>query len=130
MAGFSDYLEAQVLNHCFRNVSYTPPSTVYLALFTVAPADDGTGGTEISAGDYTRKAVTFSAATVGSTSNSGTITFAASAASAWGTIVAAAVYDASTSGNMMTSGPVSPALVIGVGSPVVINVGELAVTLD
>ena len=49
MAGFSDYLENKVLEHVFENSAYTAPSTLYAALFTVAPSDTG-GGTEVSGG--------------------------------------------------------------------------------
>ena len=37
MAGFSDYLEDKVLDHVFGGTAYTAPSTLYVALYTVAP---------------------------------------------------------------------------------------------
>ncbi len=58
MAGFSDYLENKVLEHVFENSAYTAPSTLYAALFTVAPSDTG-GGTEVSGGGYVRKTAAF-----------------------------------------------------------------------
>ena len=45
---FSDYLENKILAHTFSGTTFTPASTLYLALYTVAPSDDGTGGTEVS----------------------------------------------------------------------------------
>ena len=51
MAGFSDYLEDKVLDHVFGGNAYTAPSTLYVALYTVAPTDTG-GGTEVSGGAY------------------------------------------------------------------------------
>jgi hypothetical protein len=50
MAGFSDYLEDKVLDHVFGGNAYTAPSTLYVALYTVAPSDTG-GGTEVSGGE-------------------------------------------------------------------------------
>ena len=49
MAGFSDYLEDKVLDRVFGGNAYTAPSTLYVALYTVAPTDTG-GGTEVSGG--------------------------------------------------------------------------------
>ena len=54
MAGFSDYLEDKVLDHVFGGTAYTAPSTLYVALYTVAPTDTG-GGTEVSGGGYEEK---------------------------------------------------------------------------
>ena len=53
MAAFSDYLENKVLGHVFGGTAYTAPSTLYVALYTVAPSDTG-GGTEVSGGGYAR----------------------------------------------------------------------------
>ena len=39
MSGFTDYLEDALLKHVFTNTAYTSPTTVYAALFTVAPSD-------------------------------------------------------------------------------------------
>ena len=58
MAGFSDYLEDKVLDHVFGGNAYTAPSTLYVALYTVAPTDTG-GGTEVSGGAYARQTATF-----------------------------------------------------------------------
>ena len=54
MAGFSDYLEDKVLDHVFGGTAYTAPTTLYVALYTVAPTDTG-GGTEVSGGAYARQ---------------------------------------------------------------------------
>ena len=50
---FSDYLEDKVLDHVFGGNAYCS-STLYVALFTVAPSDTG-GGTEVSGGAYASK---------------------------------------------------------------------------
>ena len=55
---FSDYLEDKVLEHVFGGNAFTAPSTLYVALFTVAPSDTG-GGTEVSGGAYARQTATF-----------------------------------------------------------------------
>ena len=47
MSGFSDYLEDKVLEHVFGG-TFTTPSALYVALYTVAPSDTG-GGTKFLA---------------------------------------------------------------------------------
>jgi len=44
---FTTFLENEVLDHVFRNAAYTPPSTVYIGLYTSATGAGGTG-TEVS----------------------------------------------------------------------------------
>lgn len=102
MAGsFSDYLEDKVLKHVFTNTAYTAPSTLYVGLYTVAPTDAG-GGTEVSGGSYARQTGTFTVSGSNPTqaANSAAVEFPTASAN-WGTIVAAAVFDASSGGNML-----------------------------
>jgi hypothetical protein len=80
-----------------------PDDSVYLALFTVAPAEDGTGGTEVSGGAYARQSISMAAAStasgVSSKTNDTQILFP-TATAAWGTIVAYGVMSAVTGGSM------------------------------
>ena len=104
MAGsFSDYLEDKVLKHVFTNTAYTAPTTLYVGLFTVAPTDAG-GGTEVSTSgtNYARQSMAFTVSGTSPTqaANSSAVEWG-TAASSWGTIVAAAVFDASSGGNML-----------------------------
>ncbi len=76
----------------------------YMALFTVAGADDGTGFTEVTGGFYSRVNVTSSwASATGSApstkTNNAIITFP-TATGSWGTVVAWGLYDAATVGNL------------------------------
>ena len=99
MSGKSNYLETQLLNHVLRNTAYSPPTTVYVALFTVAPDETG-GGTEVTGGIYARQPVTFSAPAPDSCSNTTDVTFP-TATLDWGTVVAFALFDQSSGGNML-----------------------------
>ena len=60
MAGFTDYLEDKIMKHVFTNTSFTSPTTLYAALYTVAPSDTG-GGTEVSTSGtaYARQTMAF-----------------------------------------------------------------------
>lgn len=118
MAALTDYLENKLVDWLLRGQTFTPPATVWVALFTAAPSDTG-GGTEVTGGSYARVSIASSLAnwagtqaaastvassgTSGTTSNNGAITFPAPTA-AWGTVVAYGVFDASTAGNLLFYG--------------------------
>ena len=131
MAGsFSDYLEDKVMKHVFTNTSYTSPSSLYVGLFTVAPTDAG-GGTEVSGNAYARTSATFSVSGTSPTtaSNSANVEFP-TATGSWGTVVAAAIFDASTSGNMLSWADLTTSKAVGNGDVFRFATGNLAVTLS
>jgi hypothetical protein len=126
MAGnLSDYLENKVLDHILGTTSYTMP-TVFLALYTVAPTDS-TAGTEVSGGSYTRKAVAFSAASSGAATNSANIDFAGMPTA---TVVAVAVCDASTSGNILIYGSLASNRSVTDGDTLRISSGDLSISIN
>lgn len=115
-ASATDYLENKLIDHIFRGVAYTAPSTLYIALQTTT-CTDSSAGTEVSGGSYARVAITSnttnwastggattttnpSAGTGGTTSNNAAIVFPSPTAN-WGTIVSMSVTDASSSGNTL-----------------------------
>lgn len=133
MGSKSDYLELKVLDHILGGGDYARPATVYIALFNVSPSDAG-GGTEVSGPSYARKSVTnnatnFPAAAAGSKSNGTQISFA-QATGSWGTVVAFAIFDASTAGNMLYWGAISPSKTFDNGDTAVFEVGDLVITED
>jgi len=128
MAEFTDYYENKIIDHMLRNQAFTPPTTVYLALFTSAPSDAG-GGTEVSGGSYARQSVTLSAASGGASSNSADITFPQATAD-WGTITHCALMDAATAGNMLMWTALDASKTVNNGDTFKINTGDLDVTVD
>ena len=128
MAEFSDFLENKIIDHLLRNQAYTPPATVYVALFTTATNDAG-GGTEVSGGAYARQAVTLSAASGGASSNSAAITFPQATAD-WGTVTHLALMDALTLGNMLMHTILDASKTINNGDTFKINVGDLDITVE
>lgn len=130
MAGsFTDYLEDALLKHVFTNTAYTSPSAVYLGLFTVAPTDTG-GGTELSGSGYARQAITFSVSGTDPTlaTNSSAIEFP-TATGSWGTLVAVAVFDALTTGNMLAWADLASSRTVGSGDIFRIPANDLDITL-
>ena len=130
MAGsFTDYLEDKILKHVFTNVAYTSPTTLYVGLFTTAPTDAG-GGTEITGMGYARKTATFTVSGTGTlATNTSAIDFDA-ATGTWGTIVAIAIFDAITSGNMIAWADLTVNKTIATGDILRIPAGDLDVTLS
>ena len=128
-AALSNFLQNKYIDWLLRAQTYTPPSTVYVALSTSA-GSAAACGTEVSGGSYSRVAVssslanwagtqgsgttTASSGTSGQTSNNGTITFPAPTA-AWGVIVGFCVFDASTSGNLLFYAPLTTSKTVNSG---------------
>jgi len=130
MAGLSNYAEDLVLDWLFTAASATRPTTWYVALYTVAPGEGG-GGTEVSGGSYVRTSVSFTVSGTAPTqaANSAAVEFPTATAS-WGTVVAAAIYDASTSGNMLAFANLTTSKTIDSGDVLRFNTDTLVVTLD
>lgn len=129
MSAASNYLENKVLDHVLTATAYTQPSTRYLALFT---ADTGletnSPSAEISGGSYARQAVTFAAASSGTSATNATVTFPAATGN-WGTITHVAVMDASTSGNVLFWGAVTTSKTIETGDTFQVSSGNLTISL-
>ena len=129
MAGFSDYLEDKVLDHVFGGNAYTAPSTLHVALYTVAPTDTG-GGTEVSGGGYVRKTATFNVSGTNPTTASNTAAIEYPTATAnYGTVVAVGIFDASSSGNLLAYANLTTSKVVSTGDVFRFNTGDLDVTL-
>ena len=130
MAGFTNYSEDLVLDWLLTNASATRPTAWYVALYTVAPGETG-GGTEVSGGSYARTAVTFTVSGTAPTtaSNSAAVEFP-TATGSWGTIVAAGIFDASTSGNLLAFANLTTSKTVDSGDVLRFNTGEIDVTLD
>lgn len=100
MAAKREALANAMLDQVLRNQSYTPPSQLFLALYTVSPTPtaDGTEVSDAGTG-YVRMPVTFLDASSGGTTNDGAVTWPASTGGYGGSnIVAVAICESSTVG--------------------------------
>ena len=61
MAAMTDYLENKVIDWMLRGQTFTPPATLYVALYTTT-LTDSSAGTEVTGGGYARVALTSSMA--------------------------------------------------------------------
>jgi len=95
MAALSALMQEAIINY-FRGISMpAAPVSLEIALYTSDPGDDNSG-TEVSAGGYSRQAITLTAPSttigVGSlTTNSGDITFGPATAD-WGSVTHWAIF--------------------------------------
>lgn len=131
MSSFSDYTENLVLNWLLTTNSATRPTAWYVGLFTAAPSDTG-GGTEVAGNAYARVAtgtisVTGTAPTTAT--NSAAIEFAAASGGNWGTVTHAAIFDASTGGNMLAWAALTTSRTINDGDVFRIPASSLTITL-
>lgn len=126
IAAMTNYLENKIAEHVLRNVAYTSPTTVYVALYTSDPGEDDSGA-EASGGSYAREAATFGAAVNGVCANSGAVTFT-TATAAWGTASHFQILDAVSGGNPLYHGQLENSVVVGIGDIVRYQIGDLEIT--
>lgn len=137
MSAASNYLENKILDHVLTGTAYTQPSR-FLALFnntsTAAAAnlEAGTLTDEVSTSGtaYARQAVTFAAASSGSSATSATVTFPAATAT-FGTVTHIAVMDGNTAGagNVLFYGAVTTSKTIDTGDTFQVTSGNLTISL-
>ncbi len=108
---FTDYAEGKIADALFGGAALGAPASGadwHLGLFTVTPADDGTGGTEVTGGSYARVAVTQNAtnwpAYAAGLKQLAVAQTYAQASADWGDVVSWGLFDASTGGNLWVFG--------------------------
>ncbi len=101
MAQMSDYLQNQLINGVFRNITYLPAADLYVALYSTDPTEADTG-TELTGSGYARIIVTFDAPAIGSgtSQNTDDITFPTATAD-WVEITHIGIRDATGGGNLL-----------------------------
>lgn len=130
MSGLSTYAAGKFLNWLKGTTAGTAPTDLYVALYNGDPTDAGSGGTEVTttidAGG--RLEVTFGSIAAKKMSNDAEVDFGTADGAA--TVSHVAVFDASTSGNMIGSFALSPSRSVGLGDPVKFAVGDLVIDLS
>ena len=130
----SNYLANKILNWLLNGAAYTPPSPLYLALFTTRPNPDGTGGTEVSGGSYARLSVTpnttnFPTTTTELCANGVSLNFVTPTAG-WGTVTSVAIMDNSTGGNMLFIGDLTAPVTIASSAVVTFYPNTLTLSVN
>lgn len=104
MSEWTNYAEDAAFDHELRNIAWTSPASVHLAIFSAAPGEAG-GGTEIT--DDGRKVITFGAPSNGSGSNTIEINFAITSVT---TATHAGIFDAAVGGNLLRYTPLTASI--------------------
>ena len=76
MAALTTYASDKCLNAILRDEPLSPPSTLYMALYST-PQTVGETGTECTDANYARQQIAFNAASSQVSTNNGTVTFPA-----------------------------------------------------
>ena len=126
---FSNHLETEILDHVFGGNAYTAPGTLYLALHTANPDEDGSGAEVSTSGTaYARQTVAFTVS--GNTATtSGAVEYSTATAN-FGTVTHVGVWDASTSGNLLAYAALTSSKTIETGDVFRVPAGDLDITLD
>lgn len=143
MSAMSDYLENHLIDHVFRNTSYTAPTVLAVELYTAAPSDSG-GGTAVSGGSYARASLNqsvsnwestngtnsgASSGTGGTTQNLVAITFPTPSAN-WGVITHFGIFDNTVGGNLLMWGALAVSKTVNNGDPAPsFAIGALDITI-
>jgi len=146
MSSATNYLENKLIDWILRGQAFTPPATVYLALFTSDPGETGSLASEVAGGSYARASMTSALATWSGTQGQGTTTVSSGTSGttynnvavvfpeptgSWGTITHVAIMDAATSGNALWVAALAEAKTITAGSGAVIFLpNELSLQID
>jgi hypothetical protein len=106
MSFATHYLRSAIGNHVLGGPTYTPPSDLYLALFTENIDEDGDDSDEVTGGSYARQVVTFNEdGSVDGLFDNTSVSFTDMPAA---TVKGIALMDASTGGNMLYGANFSP----------------------
>jgi hypothetical protein len=100
----------------------------YLGLFTEVPGEEG-GGSEITAGGYTRQEVVFGSPSDGKLSNSEAIEFPTATAN-WGSAVACGLFDSLSGGTLRWFGEITEPKELYAGDIYRVDIGNLNITMD
>lgn len=120
-------LANKIANASLRNQSYTSPANVYGALYSAAPTVS-TNGTEITGNGYARQLATFNTPSAGNVSSNVALTWSCTGNN-WPTVVAFAIVDDVTGGNIMYFKEVASRN-IKVGDSVTIDSGNLTIDIN
>lgn len=120
----SAYLRTRLVKHALAITSFTMPTNTYLALMTTDPTVANTG-TEVVGGSYSRKLISWGTEANGNVPNNSLLSFTNMPAT---TVTHWAIYDASTSGNLLYFGKFEIPIVRTAGQTLDIVSGNLSVS--
>ena len=122
--GLASAIANSILDALCRSVAWSEPAAFYVKLHT---ADPGASGATAAAGETTRQAVTFSAASAGAITNSADITWTSVSTSE--TYSHVSFWDASSAGTFLGSDALASSVAVTAGDTFTIAAGDLDINL-
>jgi hypothetical protein len=119
-----NYLETKVLDAVFRNVSLAVAAN-YVKLHIGDPGENGTAN---AAGNTSRQAATWAAASGGTIATNATITW--TSVSTGETYTHISIWDAATAGNHLWNGPLTAPYIVNAGDNFSLTSGTVICSLD
>lgn len=126
MGSISDFLELELLDHCF-NAAWATPTNVFIGLSTADPLDTGAGLAEPSGGAYSRVTGSFGAASSRNVTQDAKLTFP-QATAAWGDLTHYSVHDAVSGGNLLAHGSLNATKGVVTGNTPSIATSEIVIS--
>lgn len=137
MSAMSDALETALLNHIFKNSSYSMPAATYIALATASLTDANTTANEVQTAAwpaYVRQQVTIGSGWTGPTggqvANAGAVTFPANNGAGNVVVTSIGVYDASTNGTLLFHADLPQSKTLAPGDVISFAIGAITVALQ
>lgn len=122
--GIASAIANSWLDGLCRSVTWTEPAAFYLKLHT---GDPGASGTTAAAGETTRQAVTFSAASAGAITNSAAVTW--TNVSTTETVSHVSFWDASSAGTFLGSDALAVSRSLTAGDTFEIAIGDVDLSI-
>jgi hypothetical protein len=119
-------IENELLDALVGATSFSVTTPIKLALVTVN-GDDASAGTEVTGGSYARQTIAFSAATSGSITNSGTISFTGMPSC---TVVGIELYDSAGSPKRLAYGALTASRTVTAGDTVQFSASSVTLSLS
>ena len=125
---FTNYLADRLVKATVGTVSYTAPTSVYLALYTADPTKAGFSSNEVDQASYNRQKVTFSSPKNGVANNINQVDWS-TATSNWGNVGWISVMDKASGGFMLYFSALDNAKEVLSGDQFKIDAEKLQLTL-
>jgi hypothetical protein len=125
----ANYAENKILDAVFNATAFSV-TTPYIALHTADPGEAGTTAEVTGTLSVPRVSASFGAAASGAVTNDADVKFAAPSGGSLGTLTHISIWDASTAGNCLWSGPLGASQSVPAGVVFRIPSGSLTVSLD
>lgn len=117
----------RLLDASLGTASYTAPTTPMKLALATSTGSNSAAGTEVTGGSYARQTIAFSAASAGSASNSGVVTFTAMPAA---TVTGVDIYDANGTPRRAWVGALTASKTVASGDSLSFAASSVSITLS